>query len=123
MPGKANGQYAARREHLHAIEEADSEIRIAQRALDLAQGAEADAVEAAAARLQEEFKARYQKHTMGLAKALAMASGANARLLETFEQAQAALGTDCGLEPLHWRELLDGDSRLTNWRRAAGLHQ
>ena len=42
-------------------------------------------------------------------------------LSSSYAEAEATLGTGCGLEPLHWPELADGDSRYINWRRAAGL--
>lgn len=116
-----NGRYARRNGHLSAVQEADSHIRIAKRALAQAKSEAAEAYEQAFNELKTEYQRRHAEAVKGLARALQMAYGANMKLQQVYSEAEAALGTDCGLEPLHWPELMDGDSRLMNWRRAAGL--
>jgi hypothetical protein len=110
---------------LHAIAQTEEQIKIANLAVQRMSAAEVDALDKASEEFKEQVRKDFRETVAELDKALAKAAAINLRLYEIHQQGHAVLGRELELEPLHWPELLEQphvhESRLSHWRRAAGL--
>ncbi len=111
--------------HIAATQVSESEVRVAQMAVQRAQEAEREALEAAGAEIRAQMQSDYAKAVEKLDKALSAAANANKAVLEIYQQATFAFGYRRGIEALFWPELLAeplvDHSRYAHWRRSANL--
>ncbi len=111
--------------HIAATQVKESEIRIAQMAVQRAQEAEREALEAAGTEIRAQMQSDYAKAVEKLDKALTAAANANKTVFEIYQQATFSFGYRRGIEALFWPELLAeplvDHSRYAHWRRAANI--
>ncbi len=105
---------------------AELEVEIADEALGLARQAEIEAYEHARKLVQRKLTRAYRDAVALLDQALATAADSNTEVLRIHNEIQAEIGSGW-VSPLYWPELLPEtdrhQSRLRQWRKAAGLEQ
>ncbi len=126
--GILNGLAPTALDRLHrSVANARTVREVATDAVDQSRADELAAERVAHAERVRKRQRQYQRKVAELGDALSKVAEVNLALKDDYQTAQDALGGAFDTEPLHWPELLPEDSnsqsRLAQWRRAAGLDE
>lgn len=116
----AHAKPTSKRRRLDQLEEAESQVRVCQEAVNIAHQREKDAKREARSRTLRALQTEYTKAIRDLDQALDHAASVNARVQRLYREGRDALGREAAIEPLFWRELaLDttDDTKIKAWRR------